>query len=131
MLGSLHMLKFVMPSVAASNAPGHGPAPQRDVGNDRLVMSGGGVGHVLQDDRLLADRAKRRRGRQSPFMLSWFQQMDKARDAGEVVDIARDYLATWTPGELARLPRGCRPGRMRAPSDIEYLHACAVDAYRT
>ena len=64
-------------------------------------------------------------------MLPWFQQMDKARDVAEVVDIARDYLATWTPPELARLPRGCRPGRMREASDIEYLHSCAVDAYRT
>ena len=64
-------------------------------------------------------------------MLSWFQQMDRAQDAGEVVDIARDYLATWTPAELARLPRGCRPGRIREVSDIEYLHSCAVDAYRT
>jgi hypothetical protein len=63
-------------------------------------------------------------------MLPWFQQMDRAQDTGEVVGIARDYLSTWTPEELARLPRGCRPGRIREPSDIEYLHSCAVDAYR-
>lgn len=64
-------------------------------------------------------------------MLSWYQQLDSAQDVAGVVAISRDYFATWTPEELARLPRGCRPGRVRAPSDLEDLHACAVDAYRT
>lgn len=64
-------------------------------------------------------------------MLPWFQQLDKASRVGEVVDIARDYFATWTPQEVARLPPTCRPGRVRDPSDIEDMHACAVDAYRS
>lgn len=64
-------------------------------------------------------------------MLPWFQQLDRASKTTEVVDIARDYLATWTPDEIGRLPRGCRPGRMRDPEDIEELHSSAVDAYRT
>ena len=64
-------------------------------------------------------------------MGSWFQQLDDATSAGDVVAIARDYLATWTPQELGRLPRACRPGRVRAPEDIEELHSCAVDAYRS
>jgi hypothetical protein len=63
-------------------------------------------------------------------MLGWFQQLDKASHVAEVVDIARDYLATWTPEEVALLPRTCRPGRVRDPADIEEMHACAVDAYR-
>ena len=63
-------------------------------------------------------------------MLSWFQQLDRAENAAGVVEIARDYLATWTPEEIARLPRGCRPGRVRTSSDLVDLHACAVDAYR-
>ena len=77
-----------------------------------------------------ADRAMRHSGRESPFMLPWFQQLDKAQDTATVLEISRDYLATWTPEELARLPRGCRPGRVRTSSDLEDLHACAVDAYR-
>jgi hypothetical protein len=64
-------------------------------------------------------------------MGSWFQQLDAAANASDVVSIARDYLATWSPTELGRLPRDCRPGRMRDPSDIEELHACTVDAYRS
>jgi hypothetical protein len=64
-------------------------------------------------------------------MVSWFQQLDKATSPAEVVAVARDYLATWTPEEIGRLPRACRPGRMRVAEDIEEMHSCAVDAYRT
>lgn len=64
-------------------------------------------------------------------MLAWFQQLDKAEDTATIVAITRDYFATWTPDEIARLPRTCRPSRFREPSDIEDLHSCAVDAYRT
>ena len=63
-------------------------------------------------------------------MLSWFQQLDRAADTTAVVAIARDYFATWSPGELARLPVTCRPGHVRAPSDLEAMHECAVDAFR-
>jgi hypothetical protein len=62
-------------------------------------------------------------------MITWLQQLDRATTPEEVVAISRDYLSTWTPEELARLPRGCRPGRLREPEDIEELHACSFDAY--
>lgn len=32
-------------------------------------------------------------------MLVWYQQVDNAKTAAEVVAIARDYLATWSPHE--------------------------------
>jgi hypothetical protein len=63
-------------------------------------------------------------------MLAWFQQLDDSTTPADVVAISRDYLATWSPEEIARLPHDCRPGRLRDASDIEELHACAVDAYR-
>jgi hypothetical protein len=44
--------------------------------------------------------------------------------------VARDYLATWTPKDLAKLPRECRPGRVKSPGDIEQLHASLVEEYR-
>lgn len=47
----------------------------------------------------------------------------------EVVAVARDYLATWTPKDLAKLPIECRPGRVKSPGDIEQLHASLVDEY--
>jgi hypothetical protein len=62
--------------------------------------------------------------------LHWFRQIDDANSAREVVAIARDYLATWTPRDLAKLPRECRPGRVKSAGDIEQLHACLVEEYR-
>ncbi len=63
-------------------------------------------------------------------MLSWFRQIDSAKTIGEVLSIARDYIATWTPEELARLPQPCRPGRMRDEADLEHLHGILVEEYR-
>lgn len=62
--------------------------------------------------------------------MYWFRQIDEASSAREVVAIARDYLATWTPKDLAKLPRECRPGRVKSPGDLEQLHACLVEEYR-
>lgn len=62
-------------------------------------------------------------------MLHWFRQIDDANSAAEVVAVARDYLATWTPKDLAKLPRECRPGRVKTPGDLEQLHACLAEEY--
>ena len=62
-------------------------------------------------------------------MSSWFQQIDAAKHPFEVVTIARDYLATWTPDELARLPVQCRPGRIKDEQDIDQLHVRLVEEY--
>lgn len=62
--------------------------------------------------------------------MHWFRQIENAGSAEEVVAIARDYFATWTPQDLAKLPRECRPGRMKSPGDVEQLHACLVEEYR-
>ena len=62
-------------------------------------------------------------------MSSWFQQIDAAKTPFEVVNITRDYLATWTPDELARLPVQCRPGRIKDEQDIDQLHVFLVEEY--
>lgn len=63
-------------------------------------------------------------------MLAWFRQIDDARTLGEVVAVARDYLARWSPQELASIPEPCRPGRLRDHRDLEELHARLVEEYR-
>jgi hypothetical protein len=63
-------------------------------------------------------------------MSSWFQLLDDAATTAEVVGIARDYFAAWTPQEVARLPRACRPGKLRDESDLEEMHRNGVDAFR-
>ena len=63
-------------------------------------------------------------------MLAWFQLLDRASSAAEVIAIARDYVATWDPEELSRLPGECRPGRVKTVEDLEDLHGCLVEEYR-
>jgi len=63
-------------------------------------------------------------------MTTWHGQIDTAKNVAEVVATARDFVATWSPEELARLPAHCRPGRIRDESDVAELHACLVDEYR-
>ena len=62
-------------------------------------------------------------------MLSWLQQIDAAKSPFEVVAVTRDYLASWTPDELSRLPAACRPGRVKDEQDIDQLHVCLVEEY--
>jgi hypothetical protein len=64
-------------------------------------------------------------------MSTWHSQIDDGKTVAEVVSIARDFLATLTPGELARLPAKCRPKKIRDESDIAELHACLAEEYRT
>jgi hypothetical protein len=63
-------------------------------------------------------------------MSSWIHQLDTAKAVPEVVSIVRDYLATWTPAELARLPAHCRPAKIRDESDIASMHERLAEEYR-
>ena len=63
-------------------------------------------------------------------MTTWFAQIDRARSVPETLSVARDYVATLTPEELALLPAECRPGRIRDEQDVEDLHGTLVEVYR-
>ena len=55
----------------------------------------------------------------APKSLAWFDMLAAAVTPEEVVDVARDFLATWTPEEIAALPRACRPPRsLKFPEEI-------------
>jgi hypothetical protein len=41
--------------------------------------------------------------------LSWQGRLDAAASSEDVVSVARDYLASFTPYELAAMPGACRP----------------------
>lgn len=60
-------------------------------------------------------------------MLVWHRQVDNAETAVEVVAIARDYLASWSPQEISLLPQSIRPSRMRDEEDVAILHAAVID----
>jgi hypothetical protein len=47
----------------------------------------------------------------------WLRRIDVALSNDDVLKIARDYLATWPPEELARLPEDCRADHLSAMED--------------
>ena len=65
-----------------------------------------------------------------PRAVAWFDLLAAATTPGEVVRVARDYLATWTPGEIAALPRSCQPpGHLKFPEEIVDYAFCLVKAH--
>jgi hypothetical protein len=64
-------------------------------------------------------------------MTTWIGQIENARSIADVVSIVRDYIALWSPEEIAALPPSVRPGRVRDESDVTDLHGRLVEAYRT
>jgi hypothetical protein len=64
-------------------------------------------------------------------MTSWIGQLENAHSTTDVVAIVRDYIALWSPEEIAVLPPAVRPGRVRDEGEITDLHERLVEAYRT
>ena len=50
--------------------------------------------------------------------LDWRSVIQAAANEDELVGVMRDWLACWSPEEIARLPVECRPGRVRDAVDI-------------
>lgn len=66
-----------------------------------------------------------------PRPVAWFDLLAAATTPAEVVRVARDYLATWTPQEIAALPRPCRPpGQLKFPEEIVDYAFSLVKAHR-
>ena len=63
-------------------------------------------------------------------MISWFGQLESAQTPSAIAAIVRDYLALWSPEEIALLPAMVRPGRVRDAADVTDLNARLVEAYR-
>ena len=61
---------------------------------------------------------------------SWFRQVENARSENEVISIARDYFAMWSPAEIGILPPAIRPPHIRDATDLEELNLRAVEAFR-
>jgi hypothetical protein len=50
--------------------------------------------------------------------IGWRGRLDEASSAHEVVSTARDFVAAWTPGEIASLPFHCRPWKIVDADDV-------------
>jgi hypothetical protein len=51
---------------------------------------------------------------------TWHAQLENAPNPETILSVTRDYLATFGPEHLARLPADCRPGRIKGEDDIAY-----------
>ena len=52
------------------------------------------------------------------MLAAWQDRLDAAATAQEVVDVARDFVATITPEETQQLPVDCRPPKLVDGHDI-------------
>ena len=50
----------------------------------------------------------------------WNLRLRGAYSNREVIALARDFIAQWTPAEIADLPDSCRPGQLKCADDIAY-----------
>jgi len=51
---------------------------------------------------------------------AWHNQIDSCDDVDAILSLTRDYLATFGPEHLARIPGDCRPGRIKGEDDIAF-----------
>ena len=65
------------------------------------------------------------------MLAGWQERLDAAGTAQEVVEAARDFIATITPEETQQLPPECRPGKIVDQHDVSDFaftlvrHSCA------
>jgi hypothetical protein len=64
---------------------------------------------------------------------TWLERLEAANSEGEIVEIAREYIATLSAGDIERLPKPCRPPRFLSAADVAGFsdtlvrHDCIVD----
>ncbi len=69
--------------------------------------------------------------------VSWQDRLDDASDVHDIVEIARDFLATWDRFEIAALPEACHPGKIFDANDVTTYafqlvsHECKGDSEET
>lgn len=49
-----------------------------------------------------------------------YRELSSATSVDEVVSVTRQYLSSWPPSDLDRLPDKCRPGGVESSEDIEH-----------
>ena len=62
-------------------------------------------------------------------MQSWLRELDRANTESEVVATTRDYVALWSPTELAQFPEDCRQIRIDTQADIARWRDKLADGY--
>ncbi|MGZ5037813.1 MAG: hypothetical protein ACXWG1_12935 [Usitatibacter sp.] len=73
-------------------------------------------------------------GHDSHGTVTWQGRLEAAEEEREIVSIAREFLAQFTPEEIHRLPVQCRPRKLMDANDVTSYafelvrHECGDDA---
>ena len=68
---------------------------------------------------------------------TWQSKLTAATTEAEVIAVVKDYVATLSPGDIARLPEPCRPRKFSIASDVTDFslalvrHDCMTDGATT
>ena len=57
------------------------------------------------------------------------QRIARAGSPDELLGITRDYLASWQPEMLGKVPEECRPARVKGIDDLYFWRDRLVDVY--
>jgi hypothetical protein len=55
---------------------------------------------------------------QQPMTTSWQGRLQEAASEADVIMVAKDYVARFTPEEIELLPEPCRPGKFFEANDV-------------
>src|SRR4051794_19394623 len=53
-----------------------------------------------------------------PMPATWQEKLQSAESEAEVMHLARNFLASFTPFEIAQLPEPCRPRKLLDANDL-------------
>jgi hypothetical protein len=62
-------------------------------------------------------------------MIDWIQKIGLVRSQLELLELSREYLASWFHGDLALIPEECRPTRLRDTDDLHYWSERLAEAF--
>jgi hypothetical protein len=64
-------------------------------------------------------------------MKSWNARIEEATNPMDLLGVAREYLDSWEPEDLANIPEAARPQRIKGVDDLTYWHQNLVDSFCT
>ena len=62
-------------------------------------------------------------------MKSWSARIEESGNHMELLAVAREFLDSWEPEDLALLPETARPQRIKGIDDLTYWHHKLVDSF--
>lgn len=62
-------------------------------------------------------------------MKSWSARIEEAGNPMDLLSVAREFLDSWEPEDLALLPENARPQRIKGTDDLPYWHQRLVECF--